>query len=55
MAGLATRHDALEHNPVRDAGRIRPGKPKQVPRALSVVEIRQIRAWLSNDARGRGA
>jgi integrase len=53
MAGLATRHDALEHNPVRDAGRIRPGKPKQVPRALSVVEIRQMRAWLSNDGRGR--
>jgi Phage integrase, N-terminal SAM-like domain len=36
MAGLATRHDALEHNPVRDAGRISPGKPKRVPRALSV-------------------
>jgi integrase len=53
MAGLATRHDALEHNPVRDAGRIRPGQPKRVPRALSVVEIRQIRAWLSNDARAR--
>jgi integrase len=53
MAGLATRHDALEHNPVRDAGRISPGKPKRVPRALSVVEIRQLRAWLSNDARAR--
>jgi hypothetical protein len=31
MAGLATRHDALEHNPVRDAGRLSPGTPKRVP------------------------
>jgi integrase len=53
MAGLATRHDALEHNPVRDAGRISPGKPKRVPRALSVAEIRQLRARLSDDARAR--
>ena len=37
MAGLATRLDALEHNPVRDAGRIVPSKPKRVPRALSVA------------------
>jgi integrase len=36
---------------VRDAGRISPGKPKRVPRALSVAEIRQLRAWLSNDTR----
>jgi integrase len=53
MAGLATRHDALEHNPVRDAGRISPGKPKRVPRALSVAETRQLRAWLSNDDKAR--
>jgi integrase len=49
MAGLATRHDALEHNPVRDAGRISPGKPKRVPRALNVAETRELRTWLSND------
>ena len=53
MAGLATRHDALEHNPVRDAGRISPGKPKRVPRALSVAETRELRAWLSNDDKAR--
>jgi integrase len=53
MAGLATRHDALEHNPVRDAGRISPGKPKRVPRALSVAETRELRAWLSSDDRAR--
>ncbi|HJQ87375.1 MAG TPA: tyrosine-type recombinase/integrase [Propionibacteriaceae bacterium] len=53
MAGLATRHDALEHNPVRDAGRISPGKPKRVPRALSVAETCQLRAWLSNDDKAR--
>jgi integrase len=53
MAGLATRHDALAHNPVRDAGRISPGKSKRVPRALSVAETRALRAWLSNDDKAR--
>jgi integrase len=53
MAGLATRHDALEHNPVRDAGRISPGKSKRVPRALSVAETRVLRGWLSNDDKAR--
>ncbi len=53
MAGLATRHDALEHNPVRDAGRIVPSKPKRVPRALSVAEIRQLRALLTYDDKAR--
>jgi integrase len=53
MAGLATRHDALEHNPVRDAGRISAGKPKRVPRALSVAETRVLRACLSNDDKAR--
>jgi integrase len=53
MAGLATRHDALEHNPVRDAGRISLGKPKRVPRALSVAETRDLRAWLSKDDKAR--
>jgi hypothetical protein len=49
MAGLATRLDALEHNPVRDAGRIVPSKPKRVPRALSVAEVRLLRALLTYD------
>jgi site-specific recombinase XerC len=53
MAGLATRHDALEHNPVRDAGRLTPGKPKRVPRALGVAEIRELRAWLNDDDKAR--
>jgi integrase len=53
MAGLATRHDALEHNPVRDAGRLSPGTPKRVPRALSVAEIRKLRAWLNDDEKAR--
>ena len=53
MAGLATRLDALEHNPVRDAGRIVPSKPKRVPRALSVAEVRQLRAWLTYDDKAR--
>jgi Phage integrase family len=53
MAGLAARHDALEHNPVRDAGRISPGRPKRVPRALSVAETRELRARLSNDDKAR--
>src|SRR5215211_1861940 len=37
MAGMATRHDALEHKSVRDAGRLSSGRPKRVPRALSVT------------------
>ena len=53
MAGLATRLDALEHNPVRDAGRIVPSKPKRVPRALNVAEVRQLRAWLTYDDKAR--
>ena len=53
MAGLATRLDALEHNPVRDAGRIVPSKPKRVPRAMSIAEIRQLRALLTYDDKAR--
>jgi hypothetical protein len=40
MAGLATRHDALEHNPVRDAGRIVPsGSQGLSDLALGAVSI----------------
>jgi integrase len=53
MSGLAARHDAMDHNPVREAGRIVPIKPKRVPRALTVPEIRQVRAWLTYDSRAR--
>jgi len=48
MCGLAVRHDALDRNPVRDAGPIT-RTPKAMPRALSIVEARQRRAMLSYD------
>ena len=38
---------------MRDAGRLSPGKPKRVPRALSVAEIHQLRAWLNDDDKAR--
>lgn len=48
MCGLAARHDALDRNPVRDAAPIST-KPKRLPRALTVAEGRQLRAWLTYD------
>jgi integrase len=53
MAGLATRHDALEHNPVIDAGRHSAGKSKRVPGPLTIAEIREFRAWLRNDEKAQ--
>ena len=38
---------------MRDAGRLSPGTPKRVPRALSVAEIRKLRAWLNDDEKAR--
>jgi integrase len=49
LCGLATRHGALASNPVRDAARI--PQPKRQPRALTLDEARQLRAWLSYDDR----
>jgi integrase len=49
LCGLATRHGALGSNPVRDAARI--PQPKRQPRALTLAEARQLRAWLTYDDR----
>jgi integrase len=49
LCGLATRHGALTSNPVRDAARI--PQPKRQPRALTIAEARQLRAWLTYDER----
>ena len=46
MCGLAARHDALERNPVRDAGRIS-RQPRKPPKALTAAEARQLRAMLT--------
>jgi integrase len=48
MAGLAARHDALDRNPVRDAGQIKNGARK-APRALNEAEARQLLAVLTYD------
>ncbi len=48
ICGLATRHDALASNPVRDVARMST-KPRNPPRSLSVAEVQQLRAYLSYD------
>jgi integrase len=48
MCTLAARHDALERNPVRALGPVS-AKPKKAPRAMSVPELRQLRAALTYD------
>lgn len=50
LCGLAARHDALDRNPVRDAGRI-PMKRKKLPRSMTAAEVRQLRALLTYDER----
>jgi integrase len=50
MCILAARHDALTHNPVRALARTG-GKAKQAPRALTVPQLRQLRAALTYDDR----
>jgi hypothetical protein len=47
LLGLAARHEAIRQNPVRDAGRII--TTKQAPRALSLEEVRLLRAGLAAD------
>jgi integrase len=49
FCGLAVRRGALTSNPVRDAARI--PQPKRQPRALTLAEARQLRAWLTYDDR----
>jgi integrase len=53
MCGLATRHDVLDRNPVRDATSIST-TPERLPRALTVAEGRQLRAWLTYDDKAIG-
>lgn len=48
LCGLAARHDAIERNPVRDVGSI-PQTESRQPIALSVAEVRQLRALLTYD------
>jgi integrase len=52
MCGLACRHDALKSNPCRDVARVAV-TTRRVPRALTVAEVRAIRAGLAQDARAR--
>ena len=50
MCTLAARHDALAHNPVRSVSPLG-GKAKKAPRALTVLQLRQLRAALTYDDR----
>ncbi|SHN53105.1 Phage integrase family protein [Geodermatophilus obscurus] len=50
MCTLAARHDALAQNPVRALGPIT-GWVKTAPRALTVPQLRQLRAALTYDDR----
>jgi integrase len=50
MCTLAARHDALTHNPVRALGPLH-SRVRKAPRALTVPQLRQLRAALSYDER----
>lgn len=50
MCTLAARHDALTQNPVRALGPV-VGRPRKAPRALTMPQLRQLRAALTYDAR----
>jgi integrase len=50
MCTLAARHDALQSNPVRAIGSLS-GKTRRAPRALTLAQLRQLRAALSEDQR----
>jgi len=49
MCKYAAAHDALDRNPVRDATSPATSQPRKAPRALTVAEGRQLRAWLTYD------
>ncbi|MBA2638323.1 MAG: tyrosine-type recombinase/integrase [Solirubrobacterales bacterium] len=53
MCTLAARHDALERNPARGLGPVST-KPKKAPRAMTVPELRQLRAALTYDEQALG-
>ena len=50
MCTLAARHDALQHNPVRALGPLS-SKTRKAPRALTVPQLRHLRAALTYDDR----
>src|SRR5688500_10403812 len=50
MCTFAARHDALSQNPIRAVGPVR-GSQKRAPRALTLPELRQLRAALTYDDR----
>jgi integrase len=49
--GLAVRHDAVDRNPIRDAGKIKRTAPKKAPRSLSLDEARQLIAYMTYHAK----
>lgn len=46
---FAAQRDALERNPVRDAGPTKSSTPKRLPRSLTIEQARQLRAALTYD------
>lgn len=48
MCALAARHDALDRNPVRAVGPLT-GRAKRAPRAMTVAQLRELRAALTYD------
>ena len=53
MCALAARVDALDRNLVRDAGPIRKTTPDRTVRAMTVPQLRQLRAMLTYDDTAR--
>jgi integrase len=49
ICASAAQRDALDRNPVRDAGPARQIVPKRLPTSLSTVQARQLRALLTYD------
>ncbi len=49
MCAFAAQRDALDRNPVRDAGPARQITPKRLPRSLSVAQAKQLMALLTYD------
>lgn len=50
LCGWAVRQDAIDRNPVRDAGPTKAGT-RRAPRALTAEQVRQLRALLTYDER----
>lgn len=54
VCGFAARHDAMDRNPVRDTSPISVKPKKGVAKALTVEQVRLLRALLSYDDRAVG-